>query len=64
MKTFKWIVEFEVSENWVADGFNLNDEQAHQMLCEELPYAYGSELKARVISAPSQESLMEAQGDE
>ena len=26
MKTFKWVVEFEVTETWVEDGFEINEE--------------------------------------
>ena len=44
MKTYKWIVEFSVSENWVEDGFNLTDETAKEMLANYLSYAYGYEL--------------------
>ena len=27
MKTFKWTVEFEVTNTWVEDGFNLTQEK-------------------------------------
>jgi hypothetical protein len=53
-KTYKWTVQFEVSENWIDDGFNINDETALNMLAEYLPYAYGHELKAKVIKSPKQ----------
>lgn len=62
MKTYKWTVEFEVDATWVAGGFNLTDERAHSMLTNTLPYAYDTELKARVIKAPSNKSIASEQG--
>lgn len=61
-KFFKWTVEFQVSDNWVADGFELTDERALEMLQNDLSYAYGYELKAKVISAPDQEAIRKVQG--
>jgi hypothetical protein len=51
--SLKWIVEFEVSNNWVADQFDLVDEQVQEMLAARLPYAFECEIKARVIKRPS-----------
>jgi len=34
----KWILEVEVSDKWVAVGFNLTAEKAHEMFCNELIY--------------------------
>ena len=61
-RPFKWTVEFTVSEGWVADGFDLTAERAHAILEEALPYAYGHELGARIIKAPSRNSIRKAQG--
>lgn len=61
-KFFKWTVEFQVDETWVADGFELTDERALEMLQNDLTYAYGHELKAKVISAPDKEAIRKAQG--
>lgn len=61
-KTFKWTVEFEVSENWVADGFTLTDERALAMLANDLSYAYGHELGAKVIKHPSRMAVLTAFG--
>ena len=61
-KKFKWVVEFEVDESWVADGFDLTNDRAHDMLCSTLPYAYGFELKARVLKAPELAHIMRKQG--
>ena len=59
---FKWTVQFEVDETWVADGFNLTNERAHEMLANTLTSAYNHELKAKVLSAPDQEKIAKAQG--
>lgn len=61
-KTFKWTVEFTVDETWVADGFDLDDERAEEMLRNDLRYAYCEELGAKVIKAPSRRSINVAQG--
>jgi hypothetical protein len=61
MKTFKWVVEFEVTETWVEDGFNIDEDRAQDMLANALPYAYGSELKATVIKAPDPRLIKKAQ---
>lgn len=59
---FKWTVEIEVHDTWVMDGFDLTDERAHDMLSRELGYAYGHELRARVIKAPPADDIRWAQG--
>jgi len=62
MKRFKWTVEFEVDETWVADGFDLDNERALDMLNTDLCMAHGSELGAKVIKAPEQSAIRKAQG--
>lgn len=64
IKKLKWTVEFEVSENWVADGFEFSDELALEMLSDVLGYAYERELGARVVKAPSQLKIAKIQGYE
>lgn len=61
-KTFKWTVEFEVAECWVADGFNLTDERAQDMIANDLGWADGSEISARVVKAPEPERIAKVQG--
>ncbi len=62
MAKFKWVVEFEVDETWVADGFNLTKERAFDMLQHDLSFAYEHELKASIIKAPSNTSIAKVQG--
>lgn len=62
-KSFKWTVEFEVSANWVADGFNLTDDRALSMLAHDLRYAnIGFELGAKVVKKPLRRTIEIAQG--
>lgn len=61
-KKLKWTVEFEVDESWVADGFELNDEVAHDMLAHFLSYAYNSEIGAKVLSGPPLKEIWKLQG--
>jgi energy-converting hydrogenase A subunit M len=62
MKTFKWVVEFEVTETWVEDGFNIDEDRAQDMLANALPHAYGYELKAKVLKAPDAKLIRKTQG--
>ena len=61
-KFFKWVVEFEVSDNWVADGFEMTDEVAQEMLQSRLGYAYETELRAKVIRKPVASAIAKVQG--
>jgi len=49
MQKFKWVVEFEITETWVADGFNITQGKAIDMIANALPFASGAEFKATVI---------------
>ena len=62
MKTFKWVVEFEVTEDWVADGFDINQNTATDMMANALPYANNDEFKATVLKAPEPKSIRQTQG--
>jgi len=62
MAKLKWTVEFEVDASWVADGFNLTDERARDMLSNEIPYARPDELCAKVVRMPRPETILREQG--
>jgi hypothetical protein len=62
MKKFKWVIEIEVDETWVADGFDPDDEQAKEMLASFLRSAYNNEIDAKVIKRPTDKSIANAQG--
>lgn len=60
---FKWVVEFEVDEIWVADGFDLTEDRAIEMLSEELPYAnIDGELNAKILKSPDKNKILKVQG--
>lgn len=61
-KTYKWIIEIEVDPSWVADGFDMTDERAHEMLQKELPYSHSWETSAKVLTAPNKSDIMDEQG--
>jgi hypothetical protein len=62
MKKFKWVVQFEVTENWVEDGFDISEKRALNMLAEALPYAYGYELSAKIVKSPDAKRIRKTQG--
>jgi hypothetical protein len=62
MQKFKWVVEFEVTETWVADGFNITQGKAIDMIANVLPFASGAEFKAKVIEAPDPKLIRKTQG--
>ncbi|MFA5385705.1 MAG: hypothetical protein WC364_13810 [Eubacteriales bacterium] len=54
----KWTVEFSVDPSWIADGYDLTDERALEMLAGDLRHAHiETELAAKVISAPKKEII-------
>lgn len=55
-------MQFEIDETWVADGFEMTDELAKDMIESVLGYAYPSETVAKVISAPAKKRILKAQG--
>lgn len=61
-KRYKWTVEFEVDAVWVADGFDMTDERALDMLAHDLGYATSDELGAKVKKAPSRAAILREQG--
>ena len=61
-KPFIWTVQYAISPVWVADGFVLDDDRAMSMLANELSYAHGGELFARVLHAPPPARIARAQG--
>lgn len=62
MNKFKWTVEFAIDESWVADGFELTEGRAKDMIEEQLPYAYGFETSVKIIKTPPLKDIWNAQG--
>lgn len=63
-KFFKWVVEFQVDQSWVADGFDPDNEDFHAMLARRIGGAYNHELRARVLAAPAANLVRKVQGYE
>lgn len=62
-KTYSWTVTFTVDAVWVADGFDLTDQRALEMLSHDLRFAnIGTELAAKVIRRPGAIGIMREQG--
>lgn len=59
---YKWTVDIEVEETWVEDGFDLTDERAHAMVCSDLRYAFGREIRCKVTARPPDDAVASAQG--
>lgn len=62
MSMLKYTVEFSIDDSWIADGFDLTDERAKEMLARNLPYAFNHELNAKVIKAPDALKVAKLQG--
>ena len=60
--TFKWTIEIEIAECWVADGADLTDDQVQDMIETRFGFATSDEVKARVIKAPPKAAIRKAQG--
>jgi hypothetical protein len=59
-KKFKWVVEFEIPEDWVRDGFDLTDKIATGLLSHFPFISKGA--SAKVTKAPSSRRMLLAQG--
>lgn len=64
MKTrFKWVLEVEVDEIWVADGFDPDADQFKDaILSAMLGHARFEEVQVRLISSPKKCMINKAQG--
>lgn len=62
MSKLEWTVRIYVDPKWVEDGFNLTDEKAREMLENFLPFAYSSELGAKVIDGPHPKIIRQLKG--
>ena len=58
----KWTVEFSVDESWVAAGFDLTKERAHEMLATDLAGAHNHEILTKIVKAPDPDHIATLQG--
>ena len=61
-KWFTWTVQVKVDASWIADGFDLDNDRAADMVAKLLPYAHNSELRAKVLTKPSRKLIRKVQG--
>lgn len=61
MRFVKWTVEIQVEESWVADGFDLTKERAHDMVADTLPGAMNTEIKVKIIEKPRKAVIKQLQ---
>lgn len=59
---FSWVARLDVHKTWVEDGFELTAERAKSMLENEIGYAQGWELGAKLIKAPDAERVAKMMG--
>ena len=60
----RWILEFEIDESWVADGFDFDEERCRDLEESLIAYAYPSEVSVKVLSAPDLKEILRIQGHE
>lgn len=62
---YRWTIEVWVDPTWVADGFDLKDnDRVHNMMAHTLPYAYGHEIGGMVLEGPDPKAVRKEQGYE
>ncbi len=62
-KKFKWVIELEVDELWVADGYEARAEDIQEaILSYSLGCARYDEVKVKILEAPTQKRVDKAQG--
>lgn len=61
-KFYKWTVTFEIDAIWVADGFDMTEGRAKDMIERELSYSREPETRVRVLKAPSKVAILREQG--
>lgn len=63
MAKLKYIIEIAIDETWISDGFDIRSNQdVKDLLQQLLPYAYGHEVRGKVISKPPLKLIKQLQG--
>lgn len=64
IKSLKYTVSIEISENWISDGFQLTEDNLRDaILSHFLPYARESEIKVKILDQPKEETIAAIKGD-
>lgn len=60
---FKWVVEIEIDEIWVSDGYEATaDNVKEAILGYSLGYANDHEVKTKLLKSPKSIAIRKAQG--
>ena len=62
MSMQKWIVQIEVDDSWVADGFDLDKDRLLDMVANDLNQAHEWEIKVKIIHHPDVKVIRKLQG--
>lgn len=62
MRYYEWTMKIRVAATWVADGFDLTAERAHDMVRHDLGYATSDEIETEIVTAPSDRDIATEQG--
>jgi hypothetical protein len=61
-RRFRWLIEVEVNEVWVADGFDFDEDRCDQVRENLIGYADPDEVQVRVVKTPSPVEIRQSQG--
>ena len=61
-RKFVWLVEIEIDETWVADGFEITAERAGEWVEKDIGYASPDEISVRIKKAPKSSDIRAVQG--
>lgn len=62
-KMMKWVIEVEVAECWVADGYEANADRVKEAILNySLGYAQDEEVRVKTLKRPSAKAIRQAQG--
>ena len=63
VRFYEWTVKIRVAALWVADGFDLDSERAHDMVRGDLGHATSVEVETEIVKAPDPKSIRIEQGE-
>jgi hypothetical protein len=52
MKRRMWTLQIEVTDNWIADGFDFDGDRCHELQESLIPYAHEGEVTVKVVGRP------------
>lgn len=58
----RFVMVFDVSDTWIADGFDPDDEGAQRMIEARLPHARGTEVRGAMLTRPPRDEVARLMG--